>query len=51
MQKFFFSKPLQLQQYEARLKQSVFSDTIQLRQSGFNLSIPLEWKGFQPIER
>lgn len=46
-----FSKPLQLQQYEARFKQSVFPDTIQLRQSGFNLSIPLKWKEFQPLER
>ena len=44
-----FSKPLQLQLYEARFKQSIFPDIIQLRQSGFNLSIPLKWKKFQPV--
>ena len=43
-----YSKPLQLQQYEARFKQSVFPDMIQLKQSGFNLFIPQKWKDFQP---
>ena len=43
-----YSKPLQLQQYEARFKQCVFPDMVLLKQSGYNLSIPRKWKGFQP---
>jgi uncharacterized LabA/DUF88 family protein len=39
-------KPIQLQQYEARFKQSILPDIVPLS-SGFNLSIPPEWKAFQ----
>jgi uncharacterized LabA/DUF88 family protein len=39
-------KPIQLQRYEARFKQSVLPDTVHLS-NGFDLSIPTMWKAFQ----
>jgi hypothetical protein len=39
-------KPVHMQQYESRFRQSVFPDTIQLS-NGFNLFIPNYWKTFQ----
>jgi hypothetical protein len=38
--------PIQFQRYEARFKQAVLPDTVQLS-NGFNLSIPSDWKVLQ----
>ena len=40
-------RPLYLQHYEARFRQSVFSDTVYLKRCNFHLTIPEKWKNFQ----
>ena len=40
-------RPLYLQHYEARFRQSIFPDTVHLRFSNFDLNIPEKWKNFQ----
>ena len=39
--------PLYLQHYEARFRQSLFPDTVHLKMSNFDLTIPEKWKKLQ----
>lgn len=41
-------RPIQLSLYESRFRQCVFPDTVHLKASGFDLTIPSRWKAYQP---
>lgn len=41
------SRVINLERYESRFRQCILPDTIHLKMSGFDLSIPTKWKAYQ----